>query len=1546
MKPKKVLALLLAVMMMVSMIPISASAATPTDNLINVKLSVNKEFGGTFNQYTNKGVEITDGTDEDGTAPLVATTTDDYIAMVDDASTYFGREFSGAGSNKKPATPIATLVANANKAFTPLSEVDGVAPGSTVFIGVKITTDNLGAYNGKTLVGVTSADVKIRYNPNQIKPVDADVIADFKSHIATNALGAATLVGTATDESCTEFTYDNQATTINQGGGADAGYSCIEMPYSIASDKYLSETNTWDFVIPMEVQAGAKGTIEVETVKTFLRSNNDTAQLTVGMGDAEWTAADKTLSVEGFSGGGEGDDHLITNKVSIKIAGPSVAASSKVASGAGERTITLTPGNDKTVFGTGAETTSNYTVEAKDSAGTSAGTSTVAVTGAKKNADGTVTLTINGGSSASNSLVAQEKLAISIKPAAFDTTGDHYQITTDLATDNMVEIAAAPNAAVDYANGQITTTETSDVKLQIKDTTTWSTAFKSGTPYTLTDADLAALKTAGLTDGGTLTDAITVAWADDTSIATKLSVTKAGTPNPLPAIDYTNKQVKNVPATVEWKVGSDSYAAGTTGTVDIVDTAASGKVVFGDTVTYRTKATASALASDEKTLDVPTRPVITKGTATQDPADVLDGKTAVAFTVNPSTITQVKYKVDTNAYAGSDPASDITGGPITTGDTITAAKDKKIDLYVPAGATNFDSEVLAYGDGAGNDWTTLTASDIGNGSGAFKVTAHNGTWGTTSGVTLFFKEESGSSYTDITSQCTVTAASGVLTIAKSSGKFEPGDYEIRNIDGAVTKYGSKAMQSNVAGVTYTASTDGGKLAFNVANKGYKLVFAASNPDRSATTVTGVTPADITLPTGTYQHDAGKTEVTITGLKAYEDIETISADKGTLEYDAASGKFYFTPPTTEVTEPVDVHVTLKTKKKVQNIDVSNLIAYDSGTTAEATYTKDYDADANGAVPSTWSVQFKASYISGLAADDYKTDLGLAATDVTSTGMAFKQTGTDTAAVDAGTTYDVKATGLAIKAGSKAEGYYKLVNGTTETTTAVLKSGSAVISQIAMDHATGSATASSSTDATLEIIRNAIKTADLTPYKDTTNALPVIAHGDLTYTDSALDTAINAALTAAHLDATAVTANHDYAVTGTATMPAIAGLKYGDTITLTGDGYTYAMADTAGLTLTDNVLTLAPSNSGGTISATITATKDGTDYTITISAMSVAASDYTNITGLPTGTKLTVDVKNALGAMTNYSSVTGTANVEVTFNKTGGDFGGGSTGGFGVTLQDKGYGSASSTYVQTDENGKITSLPTVTDVVKGASFAGWSTDGTKKGKVDVGTFIANKDITLYAIYDGYMQGDDNNNIKPTAPVTRAQLVKMLVVAAGLYDPTVDYGAPTFNDVSENAWYAKYLACAQRSGKNIANGYPGGDFKPDEEVTREEAAKFIAATFDLVIDENAKVDELNDFDNLQGWAKGYVAALYNTGAISGYEDGTYRGTKDISRQESAKITNTFLGLTDEAREQIKNDPEINASFNDMVSKNDWAYADLIFASLNAPADYYSTQLVIPER
>jgi len=90
-------------------------------------------------------------------------------------------------------------------------------------------------------------------------------------------------------------------------------------------------------------------------------------------------------------------------------------------------------------------------------------------------------------------------------------------------------------------------------------------------------------------------------------------------------------------------------------------------------------------------------------------------------------------------------------------------------------------------------------------------------------------------------------------------------------------------------------------------------------------------------------------------------------------------------------------------------------------------------------------------------------------------------------------------------------------------------------------------------------------------------------------------------------------------------------------------------------------------------------------------------------------------------------------------------------------------------------------------------------------------------------------------------------------------------------------------------IVNGYEDGSFQPNASITRAEFATIIAKVFDLsAMGDKNKLSDVSDH-----WASASIAALTESGIISGYEDGTFKPNKEISRAEIISIISKIIDL-----------------------------------------------------
>ena len=158
----------------------------------------------------------------------------------------------------------------------------------------------------------------------------------------------------------------------------------------------------------------------------------------------------------------------------------------------------------------------------------------------------------------------------------------------------------------------------------------------------------------------------------------------------------------------------------------------------------------------------------------------------------------------------------------------------------------------------------------------------------------------------------------------------------------------------------------------------------------------------------------------------------------------------------------------------------------------------------------------------------------------------------------------------------------------------------------------------------------------------------------------------------------------------------------------------------------------------------------------------------------------------------------------------------------------------------------------------------------------------DYVLEAAELGIVKGNPDGTFKPNDKVTRADFALMTVRMLGVDEDCLEFTTTAFTDVNDETYNAAAIQyCAE---KGLIGGDGDGKFRPNDSITRQEAAKIIAEALELTETD----DELFTDDNLiHEWAEDYVYQCKAAGIFGGDAGtGNFRPTDAISRAETAKI------------------------------------------------------------
>ncbi|MBO5408864.1 MAG: S-layer homology domain-containing protein [Clostridia bacterium] len=142
----------------------------------------------------------------------------------------------------------------------------------------------------------------------------------------------------------------------------------------------------------------------------------------------------------------------------------------------------------------------------------------------------------------------------------------------------------------------------------------------------------------------------------------------------------------------------------------------------------------------------------------------------------------------------------------------------------------------------------------------------------------------------------------------------------------------------------------------------------------------------------------------------------------------------------------------------------------------------------------------------------------------------------------------------------------------------------------------------------------------------------------------------------------------------------------------------------------------------------------------------------------------------------------------------------------------------------------------------------------------------------VANGVVNGYEDGSYRPDANVTRAELAKLLSVQFGT---SVE---KTYTDVLEDQWYYDYVTA---SGSYFITGT---EFYPNTPATREEVAYAIYASKN--IKSATAPATFTDAADISEAYQAAVAAVAESGIITGYPDGSFAPKNNITRAEVATV------------------------------------------------------------
>lgn len=156
-------------------------------------------------------------------------------------------------------------------------------------------------------------------------------------------------------------------------------------------------------------------------------------------------------------------------------------------------------------------------------------------------------------------------------------------------------------------------------------------------------------------------------------------------------------------------------------------------------------------------------------------------------------------------------------------------------------------------------------------------------------------------------------------------------------------------------------------------------------------------------------------------------------------------------------------------------------------------------------------------------------------------------------------------------------------------------------------------------------------------------------------------------------------------------------------------------------------------------------------------------------------------------------------------------------------------------------------------------------------------AKSSISRWSDY-GVVGGYHNGNFGPNDPITRAQMAVILSRVFGWQEAAENI----FHDINGSEWYAASILKAKAAG--VLHGDSAGNARPNDPITRQEAAVMLSRALHVSGKENGKI--FRDNAQIGAWALPAINGMTENGYINGSNDGNFHPARTITRAETVTI------------------------------------------------------------
>jgi len=151
--------------------------------------------------------------------------------------------------------------------------------------------------------------------------------------------------------------------------------------------------------------------------------------------------------------------------------------------------------------------------------------------------------------------------------------------------------------------------------------------------------------------------------------------------------------------------------------------------------------------------------------------------------------------------------------------------------------------------------------------------------------------------------------------------------------------------------------------------------------------------------------------------------------------------------------------------------------------------------------------------------------------------------------------------------------------------------------------------------------------------------------------------------------------------------------------------------------------------------------------------------------------------------------------------------------------------------------------------------------------------------------YLIGYEDGTVRPRSNISRAEVATIFFrLICDEYRADIWSQENNFRDVSMRHWHNNAISTMANEGFLL--GYRDGTFRPNNAITRAEFATIVSRFM------NVRYTGANKFSDIDGhWAATAINSVAYVGWVTGYGDGTFRPNNTITRAEAAAIVNRIF-------------------------------------------------------